>query len=70
MTRDDWRTDIENAPKDGSEVLFPIEFVGRAFWCSDQKRWVLCFPLHMDYVNAPSRFALPKAKLSAIAAGK
>jgi hypothetical protein len=22
---DGWRTDIENAPKDGSEVLFPSE---------------------------------------------
>lgn len=62
----EWRTDIENAPKDGSEVLFPVEFVGRAYWDDGLKRWVLVFPIHMDYVNAPSRFAIPKAKLSAL----
>lgn len=60
--RDDWRTDIENAPKDGSDVLFPIEFVGRAFWDAEMRRWVLAYPIHLDYVNAPSRFQLPKAQ--------
>lgn len=54
-----WRTDIENIPKDGSDVLFPIEFVGRAYWCGDLKRWVLAYPLHMEFVNAPTRFRLP-----------
>lgn len=58
---DDWRADIENAPKDGSDVLFPIEFVGRAYWCSDLKRWVLSYPLHMEYVSHPTRFRLPHA---------
>lgn len=53
-----WRTDIQNAPKDGRDVLFPVELVVRAFWCHDQGRWVLSSPLHMDYVSAPTRFAL------------
>lgn len=57
--RADWRTDIENAPKDGSDVLFPIEFVARAFWCDDLKRWVLAYPLKMEFVSNPTRFQLP-----------
>lgn len=56
-----WRTDIESAPKDGSDVLFPVEFVGRAFWCDDLKRWVLSWPIRMDYVPHPTRWALPRA---------
>lgn len=64
--RDDWRTDIENAPKDGSDVLFPIEFIGRAYWDGELKRWVLAYPIHLDYVNAPSRFQLPKAQRAAL----
>jgi hypothetical protein len=60
MSAEDWRTDIENAPKDGSDVLFPIEFVGRAYWCGDLKRWVLSYPLHMEYISHPTRFRLPR----------
>lgn len=56
----DWRTDIENAPKDGSDVLFPIETTGRAFWCEDQKRWVLKYQFKMDYINHPTRWRLPR----------
>lgn len=59
-----WRTDIENAPRDGSEVLFPIEFVGRAYWCSDLKRWVLSYPLHMEYVSHPTKFMLPVGSMN------
>jgi hypothetical protein len=55
----EWRTDIENAPKDGSEVLFPIEFTCRAYWCDDLKMWVLVYPLHMELVGHPARFRLP-----------
>lgn len=55
-----WQTDIENAPKDGREVLFPIEFTGRAYWDDELKRWVLSYPLHMDFVSNPSRYRLPK----------
>jgi hypothetical protein len=65
-----WRTDIESAPKDGSEVLFPIEIIARAFWCPDQCRWVLTYPVRMDYVTAPSRFALPKAQPAALPSHK
>jgi len=57
----EWRTDIENAPKDGSDVLFPIEFVARAYWCNDLKRWVLAYPLHVECVSHPTRFRLPRA---------
>ncbi len=61
MSENYWRTDIENAPKDGSDVLFPIEFVGRAYWCKDLKRWVLAYPLHMDCIIHPTRFKLLRA---------
>lgn len=49
-----WRTDIESAPKDGSDVLFPIEFVGRAYWCNDLKRWVLTYSLRIEFVSHPT----------------
>jgi hypothetical protein len=65
---DGWLTDIENAPRDGSDVLFPIEFVARAYWCDDQDRWVLNFPLRMDYVNAPTRYRLPRAQSASLIA--
>lgn len=55
-----WRTDIENAPKDGSDVLFPIEFIARAYWCKDLERWVLTRPLHMESIYNPAKFRLPK----------
>jgi len=65
---DGWLTDIENAPQDGSEVLFPIEFVARAYWDKDLKRWVMSFGLHMDYVNAPTRYRLPRAQSASLIA--
>jgi hypothetical protein len=57
---DDWRTDIENAPKDGSEVLLPLEFKARAFWCSDLKTWVLSYPFSVESIRSPTRFQIPK----------
>lgn len=58
----EWRTDIENAPKDGSDVLFHISsLLGRAYWCADLKRWVLAYPLHMEFVSHPTRFRMPLA---------
>lgn len=65
-----WREDIESAPKDGSEVLFPIEFVGRAYWCDDLKRWVLTRALHMDFIPHPTRFRLPSPPISSRAEDK
>lgn len=64
--RDDWLDDIENAPKDGSDVLFPIAFIGRAYWDAELNRWVLVYPVHMDYVFAPTRYQLPKAQHTAL----
>lgn len=58
VTVDGWLTDIENAPKDGRDVLFPIEFATRAYWDTDLKRWVLRQQLKMDYVPHPTRYRL------------
>jgi hypothetical protein len=55
---DEWRTDIENAPKDGTDVLFQIEITASAYWCKDLERWVTAQPLHMDFINNPTRFRL------------
>jgi hypothetical protein len=54
----DWRTDIENAPKDGSVVLFPFEVVACAFWSEELKRWVLTRPLQIETLINPQRFKL------------
>jgi hypothetical protein len=53
-----WRTDIENAPMDGSTVWFPLETAVAAFWCNDLKRWVLSRPLHLESLIEPKRFRL------------
>lgn len=54
-----WLTDIENAPKDGSDVLFPFEFFVSAYWDKDLTRWVLNYPVRYDYVTNPDRYRLP-----------
>lgn len=47
---------IETAPKDGTEVLLPIRFNARAYWCDDLKKWVLSYPLHMETVPGPTKW--------------
>lgn len=55
-----WNSDMGQAPKDGSSVIFPLEGVTRAYWCNDLKRWVMDYPLHMEVVPHPTRFRIPR----------
>jgi len=53
---DIWRTDIDNAPKDGSTVEFFVEFSVRAYWDKDLKRWVTAQEHRLNYVTNPKRW--------------
>lgn len=43
---------MTDAPQDGQTYLFEIKYRVRAFWCDDQKRWVLSSPLKLEYLPA------------------
>lgn len=46
-----WQTMI-TAPQDGTEIEVHLPSRrARAFWCSDQNRWVLSRPLQADYAD-------------------
>lgn len=63
-TRQDNWFDIEDAPKDGSEVWLQLDTKIRAFWCDDLKRWVLSSPWHMESYHSPKKFK-PMRKMEA-----
>jgi hypothetical protein len=51
MTNETWLS-METAPLDGTEVdVYLPAMVVPAFWCKDQRRWVLSRPLHRDYAD-------------------
>lgn len=60
MTKRCWN-DIGTAPKNGAEIFLLISSVAvRAFWCAEQKRWVLSSPMSREYADdalawAPTR---------------
>ena len=50
-----WRTDIENAPKDGSTVVFPVEIEVRAYW-DNELGWVTVREVKINRVRDPKRW--------------
>lgn len=41
---------VSEAPKDGSNCWFHVALKLQAFWCDDAKRWVLTYPLNLEYL--------------------
>lgn len=44
------RREPEEAPKDGSICRFQVMLELQAFWCDENKRWVLTQPLNLEYL--------------------
>ena len=47
---------IETAPKDGTEILLPLECNVRAYWCPELETWVLSRPLHVETMADPKQW--------------
>ena len=50
------RQPIKTAPKDGTEILLPLECNVRAYWCTELETWVLSSPLHIESIVAPQHW--------------
>lgn len=50
---------IAEAPRDGTEQAFEVKFSARAFWDEESKRWVLSYPLNLEYLPSHSRYLGP-----------
>lgn len=42
---------MDEAPRDATTIIVPVEFEARCFWCDDLQRWVLNRPHHLEYAN-------------------
>jgi hypothetical protein len=47
---------MDTAPKDGTVRRFEFSFRTRAFWDDELDRWVLVFPLRVDYLPSHARY--------------
>jgi hypothetical protein len=50
---------VSEAPRDGEQQAFEIKFNARAFWDAESKRWILSYPLNMEYLPSHSRYLGP-----------
>ena len=52
-----WRTDMENAPRD-EPIELKLELMTRAFWDTEDERWVASRQVCIDYVYHPTAWRL------------
>jgi hypothetical protein len=50
---------VSEAPRDGEQQAFEIKFNARAFWDAESNRWILSYPLNMEYLPSHSRYLGP-----------
>ena len=48
---------ISNAPTN-EEIIVEMTFTARAFWASEEKRWLLVRPLNVNYVPHRAKWKL------------
>lgn len=58
---------IADAPRDGEQQAFEVKFNTRAFWDEESKRWVLSYPLNLEYLPSHSRYLGPARINGAVA---
>lgn len=48
-----------DAPKDGNTHLFELKYRVPAFWDQELDRWVLNYPIKMEYLPARAKYIGP-----------